>query len=145
MIFFLLNSPSKFIDICRMDTVLLLILLDSEMLKIPRAKVEAPFPKKLDFVTKKSFAQDAFGKYPRISEKLSETSNTSYTFSYFLVCSTSNPSKWVISVTNMHCLSVCEASGSGRVDLKKQLTPSHAVLWIVNVRERKPRYKKKVP
>ena len=49
----------------RMDTVLSLILLVSEMLKIPRAKVEAHFLKKLAFVTNKCFAQDAFGKCPR--------------------------------------------------------------------------------
>ena len=47
--FFLLNFLSKFIDMQRMDNFLSLILLFSEMLKIPRAKVEAHFHKKLAF------------------------------------------------------------------------------------------------
>ena len=34
-----------------MDTVLSLILLDSQKLKIPRGQVEAYYFKKLDFVT----------------------------------------------------------------------------------------------
>ena len=45
-----------------MDTELSLILLVSEMLKIPRVKVEAHFLKKFAFVTNKYLAQDAFGK-----------------------------------------------------------------------------------
>ena len=45
-----------------MDTELSLILLVSEMLKIPRVKVEAHFLKKLAFVTNKYLVQDAFGK-----------------------------------------------------------------------------------
>ena len=53
-----------------MDTVLSLIMVVSEMLKIPRAKVEAHFLKKLVFVTNKCFAQDAFGKCPRTVEKI---------------------------------------------------------------------------
>ena len=55
-----------------MDTVFSLILLVSDMLKIPRAKVEAHFLKKLVFVTKKYLAQDAFGEYPRTTENLSK-------------------------------------------------------------------------
>ena len=55
----------------RMDTVLSLILLVSEMLKIPRAKVEADFLKKLAFVTTKCLAQDTFGKCRRTTENLS--------------------------------------------------------------------------
>ena len=35
-------------------------------------------------------------------------------------------------------MSVCEAGGSGREELKKP-PPSSAVLWIVNVCERKPK------
>ena len=46
----------------RMDTALSLILIVSEMLKIPGAKVEAHFLKKLGFVTNKCLAQDAYGK-----------------------------------------------------------------------------------
>ena len=53
-----------------MDTVLPLILLVSEMLKIPRVKVEAHFLKKLAFVTNKCLAQDAFGVCPRAVENL---------------------------------------------------------------------------
>ena len=34
------------------------------------------------------------------------------------------------------CLSVCEAGGSGSEELKKCPTPSPAVLWLVNVRDR---------
>ena len=56
----------------RMDTALSLILLNSEMLKIPRAKVEAHFLKKLAFVTKKCLAQDAFRKCSRTKENLSK-------------------------------------------------------------------------
>ena len=52
--------------------MLSLILLNSEMLKIPRAKVEAHSLKKLAFVVNKCLAQDAFGKYPRTTEKLSK-------------------------------------------------------------------------
>ena len=61
---------SKFIDMYRMDTALSLTLLVSEMLKIPRAKVEADFLKKLAFVTNTCFAQDAFGKCPTTTENL---------------------------------------------------------------------------
>ena len=53
-----------------MDTALSLILLDSEILKIP--KVKAHFLKKLAFVTNKCLTQDAFGKCPRITKKLSK-------------------------------------------------------------------------
>ena len=55
-----------------MDTVLSLILLVSEMLKIQRAKVEAHFFKKLAFVTNKFLAQDVFGKCTRTTENLSK-------------------------------------------------------------------------
>ena len=55
----------------RMDSVLSLILLISEMVKIPRDKVEAYFLKKLAFVINKCFAQDAFGKCPSTTENLS--------------------------------------------------------------------------
>ena len=68
---FLLILLSKFIDMYRMDTVLFLILLISEMLKIPRAKVEAHFLKKPAIVTNKYLAQDSFGKCPRTTENLS--------------------------------------------------------------------------
>ena len=56
----------------RMDTVLSLILLVSEMLKIPRTKVEAHFLKKLAFVTNRCLAPDAFGKCARTTENLSK-------------------------------------------------------------------------
>ena len=72
MAFFLLNFLSKFIDMYRMDTVLSLILLVSEMLQIPKSKVEAHFLKKLDFVTNKCLALDVFGKCPRTTENLSK-------------------------------------------------------------------------
>ena len=55
-----------------MDTVLPLILLVSDMLKIPRAKVKAHFLKKLAFVTNKCLAQDSFGKCPRTTKNLSK-------------------------------------------------------------------------
>ena len=48
----------------RTDTVLSSIMLVSEMQKIPSAKIEAHFLKKLDFVTNTYFAYDAFGKCP---------------------------------------------------------------------------------
>ena len=56
----------------RIDTVLSLILLVSEMLKIPRAKVEVHFLKKLAFVTNKCLAHNAFRKFPRATENLSK-------------------------------------------------------------------------
>ena len=37
---------------------------------------------------------------------------------------------------------VCEVGGSGKEELKKRPSLSPAVLWVVNVRERKPRKKK---
>ena len=56
-----------------MDAVLFLILLVSEILKIPRTKVEAHFLKKLAFVTNKCLAQDVFGECPRsTTENLSK-------------------------------------------------------------------------
>ena len=48
-----------------MDTVLVLIPLVSDMIKIPMFKDEAHFLKKLAFVTNKYLAQDVFGKCPR--------------------------------------------------------------------------------
>ena len=72
MTFFLLTCLSKRIDKYRIDTMLYLILLISEMLKIPRAKVEAHFLKKLAFVTNKCLAQDAFRKCPRTTGNLSK-------------------------------------------------------------------------
>ena len=54
------------------DTVLSLILIVSEMLKISKAKVEAHFLKKLTFVTNKCLIHDAFGKCPRTTENLSQ-------------------------------------------------------------------------
>ena len=47
-----------------MDTVFSLIQSISEMLEIPRAKVEAHFLKKLAFVTNKCLAEDICGKCP---------------------------------------------------------------------------------
>ena len=55
-----------------MDTVLFLILLVFEILKIPKTKAEAHFLKKLDFVTNKCLPVDAFGKCPRTTESLSK-------------------------------------------------------------------------
>ena len=56
----------------RMDTVLSLILLVFDMLKIPTAKVEARFLKKLSFVTNKFLAQDSLGECPKAAESLSK-------------------------------------------------------------------------
>ena len=70
----------------RMDTVLSLILLVFEMLKIPKTKVEAHFLKKLDFVTNKCLALDAFGKCPRTTENLSKY--TALQFSQYIVMCT---------------------------------------------------------
>ena len=76
----------------RMNTVLALILLVSEMLKIARAKVETNFLKKIVFLTNKNLAQDTFGKCPRATENLSKYTAVceSYVhrFSYYLVYST---------------------------------------------------------
>ena len=53
-----------------MDSVLYLILLVSEILKITKAKVKAHFLKKLAFVTNNCLAQDVVRKYPRTTENL---------------------------------------------------------------------------
>ena len=79
-----------------MDTVLGLILLVFEMLKIPKTKVEA---------------QDVFGKCPRTTENLSKYTALQLlqyivTCTYFLITSYilhSYPSKRIISVNEMHC------------------------------------------
>ena len=63
---------TKFIDMYRMDTVLSLIQLVSEMLKIPKTKVEGHFRKKLVFITNKCLVQDAFGKCPKTTENSSK-------------------------------------------------------------------------
>ena len=57
----------------RMDTVFSLILLVSEMLKIPRAKFEAHFLTKPAVVTNKWLGQDAFGKCLRITKTSQNT------------------------------------------------------------------------
>ena len=62
------------------DTVLSLILLVSEMLKIPKAKVAAHFLKKLDFVTNKNSKQTT-------TLQLSQYSYV-HKFSYYLAYST---------------------------------------------------------
>ena len=54
-----------------MDSVLYLILLVSEILKITKAKVKAHFLKKLAFVTNNCLAQDVVRKNPRTTEILS--------------------------------------------------------------------------
>ena len=71
-LFFLLDFQSKFVDMYHNDVVLSLILLVSEMSKIPKTNVEAHFLKKLDFIAIKCLAQDAFGKCPRTIENLSK-------------------------------------------------------------------------
>ena len=82
-----------------MDTVLSMILLVSDMLKVPRAKLEANFLKKLTYVTNNYLAHDAFGKCPRTTGNLSKYTvvyvNTYvHKFSYYLVNSKTNyPSK----------------------------------------------------
>ena len=55
-----------------MDTMLSLNLLVSQMLKIPKAKIEAYFLKKLVFVTNKCLTQDDFRKCQRTTENLSK-------------------------------------------------------------------------
>ena len=56
----------------RMDILLSLILLVSEMLKIPKTKVETHFLKKIDFVNNKCLAQEAFEKCLSTTENLSK-------------------------------------------------------------------------
>ena len=56
----------------RMDILLSLILLVSEMLKIPRTKVKAHFLKKFAFVTSNCLVQDPFGKCPRTTKNHSK-------------------------------------------------------------------------
>ena len=110
MAFFLLNFLSKFIDMYRMDTVLSLILLVFEMLEISKTKVEAHFLKKLDFVTNKCLAQDAFRKCPRTTENLSKYT-ASQLSQYIVMCTNfliisyilqNYPNKRAILVNEMH-------------------------------------------
>ena len=68
-----------------MDIVLSLILLNSQMLKIPKTKTEAHFLKKLDFATNKYLAQDAFRKCPRTTENLSKYTALQLS-QYILMC-----------------------------------------------------------
>ena len=55
-----------------MDITLSVTRLIFEMLKIPKAKVEAHFLKKLPFLNNKSLVQYVFGKYPRTTKNLSK-------------------------------------------------------------------------
>ena len=55
-----------------MDIALSLILLFSEMQKIPNVKVKEYFLKKLAFVTNKCLVQNAFRKCPKTTENLSK-------------------------------------------------------------------------
>ena len=71
-----------------MDTVLSLILLISEMQKIPRAKYEARFLKKLAFVTNN-------WKMPKDNRKP------------FKIHSSTRIDKWAVSVTEMYCPFSC--------------------------------------
>ena len=52
------------------DAVLFLILLVSEMLKIPRTKVEPHFLKKTYFCNEQQFSTNAFGKCSRTTKNL---------------------------------------------------------------------------
>ena len=52
------------------NTILPLILLVSEMLKISIDRVGAHFLEKFAFVTNKCLTQDAFGKHPKKTEDL---------------------------------------------------------------------------
>ena len=60
MPFFSVKFLSKFMYIYHMDIVLSLILIVSQMLKLPRAKVEVHFLNKFVFVINKCLAQDPF-------------------------------------------------------------------------------------
>ena len=91
-----------------METVLFLILLVSETLKMLRAKAEAHFLKKLAFVTNKCSAQDAFGECARTLE-----SHSKYTAirkelrsKVSLFCRIFYKGYWLVSfrsVTETHC------------------------------------------
>ena len=107
-LFYYENFLSKFIDTYCTDTVLSLILLVSEMLKIPRPKFEAHFLKKRAFVTNRCLAQDAFEK--NVLEKQKTFQNTrqhanSYMYKFFIISYIlqSYSGKWAILVTKMHC------------------------------------------
>ena len=77
-----------------MYTLLSLILLVSEMLKIPRAKVEAHFLKKLDLVTNKCLAQEkpffenVQGQQKAFQNTQLYANSYVHKFSYYLVYST---------------------------------------------------------
>ena len=71
-----------------MYTVLSLILLVSEMLKIPRAKVDTYFLKKFAFVTKifwhKMPLENVQGQQKTFQNKLQYVNSYKYKFSYYL-------------------------------------------------------------
>ena len=74
-----LFSVKFFVKIFRYVSYGFRVAVDSvnfDMLKITKAKVKAHFLKKFAFVTNNSLAQDAFRKYPRTTENLSNYSGT---------------------------------------------------------------------
>ena len=71
----------------RMDILLSLILVVSEMLKIPRSKGEAHFLKRLAFVTNKYLAQDTVETFPRTTETLKNSSARIVMCTNFLIIS----------------------------------------------------------
>ena len=107
MTFFLVKFFSKFIDMCCMDTVLSLILLVSEKLKTPKVKVEAHYLRKLAcsqqlFVTKYLRKISKANRRPfKIHNSTQTVMNTNFIFILYVL--QSYPSKWAISVTEMHC------------------------------------------
>ena len=69
-----LFSVKIFVKIFRYVSYGFRVAVDSvnfDMLKITKAKVKAHFLKKFAFITNNSLAQDAFRKYPRTTENLS--------------------------------------------------------------------------
>ena len=107
-LFFLLNFLSKFIDMYHIDSLLFLILLVSEMLKIPRTKVEAHFLKKTCFCNEQQFSTRCLRKMSKDNRKPFKIHSSTRIaictiFLIFYYILQSYLSKWAISVVEMHC------------------------------------------
>ena len=108
MTLFLLNFLSKYLDMYRMDTVLSLILLVSEMLKTSRSKVEAHFIKKLSFVPTNVWHEMPWENVKKDNRRPCKihSSTRIVTCANCLIISyilQRYPSRWAISITEMHC------------------------------------------
>ena len=109
MTYFLLNFLPKFIYMYRMDSVRSLIQLVSEMLKIPRDKVEAHFLKLTYFCNQQMFRTRCLWEISKYNRKpfIIHSSTRIVICTKFLIISyilQSYPRKWAILFIEIHCL-----------------------------------------